>query len=94
MVLWYNFGDISDFEYEVDSEDVSEALSEILEDLDKDELIDLIRDHDGVKLDLEEYFKGELYYYFEAAARDAYEDSKLYRDDPLGFYGMHIVEFL
>lgn len=63
---WEEFGE--DIEFEVSPHEVSCALKKILEDCTKEDLIRFILSFDGEKVDLEEFFKDELWDYFRKEA--------------------------
>lgn len=64
---WEEFGD--DFEFEADHYEVAKALKKILDtSYTKQELIDLILQFDGDKVDLEDFFEEDLLDYFRSEA--------------------------
>lgn len=68
MIIYYKFND-DDFEYEPSLKSLEQAKRDILSELDKKDLIEIIMAED----DIEECFYDEFKDYFEEDAREEYE---------------------
>jgi hypothetical protein len=91
MIFIYDF-EGETFEYHVDVSEVLHVLKNvILKEKSKEELIDIIMNIDG---DVEEYFMDELSEYFEEDAIYAFEEACAFDEDPMGYYGLSIGDFI
>lgn len=82
------------FDYELECDEVNEALESTLDKFTKEELINLIVTELDIKPELESYFHDDIADYYELEAWDYYADSQICKYDPLGYWGMSQRDFL
>ena len=97
MILTYVFeedcyGFDIEYEYEITSVEVDEAMRYILNDYSQDELIELLLDMDD-KDDLIKYFEDEIKHYHEDDAKRAYFENKGYIPPELEYKGFLLGDF-
>ena len=105
MILDYSWGEYDEveYEYEVDIDDVIElAIQFYADEFSKnisdreivEKVIKELINYDLLVFEQDDEFMSYLKEYFEDAAAEEYEDGREYARDPMGYYGMHISDFI
>ena len=105
MILNYSWGEYDEveYEYEVDTDDVIELAIQFYADefskniSDREVVEKVIKElinYDLLLFEEDDEFMSYLKEYFEDAAMEEYEDAREYARDPMGYYGMHISDFI
>lgn len=89
--LLYIF-DGEEVEYSVDITEIYYVLkNNILKNKSKDELIDIILNNEDK---LEDFFEDELLDFYEEIAYEVYKEATRFSEDPLGYYGLCMKDFI
>lgn len=105
MILHYSWGEYDEveYEYEVSIDNVVElAIQFYADEFSKtvsdrelvEKVIKELINYDLLVFEQDDDFMDYLKEHFEDEAMEEYEDAREYARDPMGYYGMHISDFI